>query len=96
MNFLTAFAISSLLAAVALHVCIAVRLEWIARKISRHGEDLVVRVGKGLPRINYADPRIPPSLEAKFRTCKRLWCVAMPILLSPMAVYLIVRHFTAQ
>ena len=33
MNFLTAFAISSLLAALALRVCIAARIEWITAKL---------------------------------------------------------------
>lgn len=73
------------------HVFIVVTLARLSSRIAKYGSGLVVKIGKALPRIDYADTRIPQDLKEKFRYYRVIWAIGMLILLSPMAVYLTLR-----
>jgi hypothetical protein len=89
-GFFGTFAISSFLAAMLFHVFI-VTLARLSSRIAKYGSGLVVKIGKALPRIDYADTRIPQDLKEKFRYYRVIWAIWMLILLSPMAVYFTLR-----
>jgi hypothetical protein len=91
MKFLTTFAISTFLVAMLFHVYVVISLAILSSRIEKYGPGLVKKIGGGLPRIDYADPRIPKNLRENFRRLKVNWGIGMVLFLSPMAAYMIAR-----
>lgn len=88
-DFFGTFAVYSFVAALVLHVVVAIWLQILVARINKYGRGLTRQFGKALPDIDYNDQRIPYELRNKFKILKLIWLAGVPIFLSPLVLYII-------